>query len=134
MIIMTFRRARLRSVSRDSATSQSPTQQVQKDGSVSVAISDAPVAERVTKAYERVNGDNASSKDQIAEREKMLIKRIAHNPRDAEAYDLLGQVYLVQNNLQDAAECFEQVVALEPQNLRAVEQLKKIIKIQQSGA
>ncbi len=67
--------------------------------------------------------------EQIAEREKMLIKRITANPRDVEAYDLLGQVYLVQGNLNDAAECFQQVVAFDPHNLRAVEQLNKIKKI-----
>ncbi len=67
--------------------------------------------------------------ERVAEYEKMLIKRIAANPRDMEAYDLLGQVYLVQGNMQDAAECFEQVVSHNPRNLRAVEQLRKVKKI-----
>ena len=137
VIVMVFLRAQKRIATMSTPTTETSVtsqSQVQEDGSVAVSISDTPVAEKVAKERERGSDEEQSQDEQIAEREKMLIKRIAHNPRDAEAYDLLGQVYLVQNNLQDAAECFDQVVALDPKNLRAVEQLKKIDKIRHGSA
>lgn len=137
MVIFLFRHARkqrLVSVEKKN-TSLNTAPVLQKDGSVAVEISqDAPAdAESTTTLQKRIE-EGVSMEDQIAQREKMLIKRIAANPRDAEAYDLLGQVYLVQGNLQDAAECFGQVITFNPRNLRAVEQLNKIKKITQNAS
>ncbi len=134
VIIVIFRRAHWRN-GRMVSVADAPIQpqRVRKDGSVTVpmSISDTIIAESDVNEQKRGSVKEESSDEQIAEREKMLIKRIAHDPRDAEAYNLLGQVYLVQNNVRDAAECFEQVIELDPKNVRAINQLKKISKIQQ---
>ena len=65
----------------------------------------------------------------IAEREKMLIKRIAADPADVEAYELLGQVYLVQGNFVDAKECYQQVLVIKPQHPTALKKLRRIKKL-----
>ena len=65
----------------------------------------------------------------IAEREKVLIKRIATNPSDKEAYELLGQVYLVQGNFVDAKECYQQVLIFEPQHPTAIRKLERIKRL-----
>lgn len=46
--------------------------------------------------------------------EDILIERIAVNPRDLEAYERLGEYYMEQGNLQDAKECYRQVLRLSP--------------------
>lgn len=65
----------------------------------------------------------------IVAREKELIDRITADPRDTDAYEQLGQMYLTQGNTADAAECFQQILVLAPENLRAVEQLKRIARM-----
>ncbi len=133
LIILIFRRSHKRCVSApgDAATQQNAAEVTETpDGAVAVGITRVPgdTVALPTKVQKQLS-EEPSADEQIAEREKMLIKRIAANPRDVEAYDLLGQVYLVQGNLTDAAECFSQVVVFDPRNLRAVEQLNKIKKI-----
>ncbi len=90
------------------------------------AADDAPVAEDSFAERAQRKMDDTHG---IVEREKVLIKRIAEDPRDVEAYDLLGQLYMVQGNLNDAEECFHQVMVLDPKNLRAVEQRNKLKKL-----
>lgn len=46
--------------------------------------------------------------------EGVLIKRIAMNPRDIEAYERLGDYYSDQENAKDALECYRQVLKLSP--------------------
>lgn len=48
--------------------------------------------------------------------EEQLIDRIARNPRDAEAYEALGDSYLDSGNAVDAKECYRQVLKLRPAN------------------
>lgn len=63
------------------------------------------------------------------EYEKILIERIAGNPRDLEAYERLGRYYLEQHNYQDAKECYKQVLKLSPVNRQARIKLKKITRM-----
>ncbi len=78
---------------------------------------------------DRVESSCGEADISIAEREKMLIKRIAANPRDVEAYELLGQVYLVQGNFVDAKECYQQVLIFNPQHPTAIKKLDRIKKL-----
>ena len=63
--------------------------------------------------------------------ENILIKRIAINPKDIEAYERLGDYYLENENYQDSIECFRQVLKLSPLNYKArlrIRRLEKLIK------
>lgn len=61
-----------------------------------------------------------------SEYEKILIERIAMNPRDIEAYERLGDYYFEQNNLSDTEECYKQVLKLSPGNRKAKINIRKI--------
>lgn len=61
--------------------------------------------------------------------EEILIKRIATNPRDLEAYERLGDYYIEQGNVEDALECYRQVLKLNPVNYKAKIKTKKLEKI-----
>jgi hypothetical protein len=58
--------------------------------------------------------------------EEVLIKRIAINPHDIEAYERLGDYYLEQANLNDSLECYKQVLRLSPMHYKAKAQIRKI--------
>ncbi|KKP93042.1 MAG: hypothetical protein US25_C0030G0013 [Candidatus Moranbacteria bacterium GW2011_GWE1_36_7] len=63
--------------------------------------------------------------------EDVLIKRIAINPKDIEAYERLGDYYLESENLHDSLECFKQVLKLSPVHHKAkmrIRRLERIIK------
>ncbi len=55
----------------------------------------------------------AEMKDRL---EGLLIERIAANPKDVEAYERLGEYYMEIDSLNDAKECFKQVLKLDPKN------------------
>jgi cytochrome c-type biogenesis protein CcmH/NrfG len=58
--------------------------------------------------------------------EDALIKRIAINPRDIEAYERLGDYYLENNNFQDSLECFKQVLRLSPVHHKARLRIRRL--------
>lgn len=58
--------------------------------------------------------------------EEALIKRIAINPRDIEAYERLGDYYLERENHNDSLECFKQVLKLSPAHHRAKTRIRKL--------
>ena len=60
------------------------------------------------------------------EMEEELIKRIAVNPKDIEAYERLGDYYLNQKNLQDAKDCYRQVMKLSPGSRTVRLKMRKI--------
>lgn len=63
--------------------------------------------------------------------EEVLIKRIAINPKDIEAYERLGDYYLEGENYQDSKECYKQVLKLSPIHYKArlkIRKLEKLIK------
>lgn len=58
--------------------------------------------------------------------EEALIKRIAINPRDIEAYERLGDYYLENGNFQDSSECFRQVLKLSPTHQKARLRIRRL--------
>lgn len=63
--------------------------------------------------------------------EEVLIKRIAINPRDIEAYERLGDHYMEGENLPDALECYRQVLKLSPVHHKAKVKIRKIERLLQ---
>lgn len=61
--------------------------------------------------------------------EEVLIKRIAINPRDIEAYERLGDYYMEGENLPDALECYRQVLKLSPVHHKAKVKIRKIERL-----
>lgn len=61
--------------------------------------------------------------------EKILIDRIASNPKDIEAYERLGEYYLEIESWEYAKECFKQVIKLNPRNINARSRMRKLEKI-----
>lgn len=59
--------------------------------------------------------------------EKMLVERIASDPRDVEAYEKLGNYYEERKSYDDALSCFKYVLKLNPESKRAE---RKVMKIQ----
>lgn len=62
--------------------------------------------------------------------EDALIKRIAFNPRDIEAYERLGDYYLESRNFRDALECFKQVLRLSPVHHKAKLRIRRIERME----
>ncbi|MEI7890713.1 MAG: tetratricopeptide repeat protein [bacterium] len=58
--------------------------------------------------------------------EDALIKRIAMNPKDIEAYERLGDYYLENQNFQDSLECFKQVLKLSPAHHKARLRIRRL--------
>lgn len=61
--------------------------------------------------------------------EKLLIERIAVNPKDTEAYERLGEYYFEIRNYNYAKECFKQVIKLNPANQDAKNRMKRLERI-----
>lgn len=61
--------------------------------------------------------------------EEALIKRIAINPKDIEAYERLGDYYLESNNPEDSLECFKQVLKLSPSHQKARMRVRRLEKV-----
>lgn len=68
------------------------------------------------------------SKDKL---EAVLIRRIALNPRDIEAYERLGDYYMESENHRDALECFKQVLRLSPVHHKAKLRIRRIERMMQ---
>ena len=58
--------------------------------------------------------------------EDALIKRIAINPKDIEAYERLGDYYLENENFQDSLACFRQVLKLSPAHHKARLRIRRL--------
>lgn len=61
--------------------------------------------------------------------EEALIKRIAVNPKDIEAYERLGDYYSDIKNFKDALECYKQVAKLSPRNFKAKAKMRSLERI-----
>jgi len=66
---------------------------------------------------------------QTGPREETLIARIVENPRDAAAYEELGDCYFAANNLQDAKECYRQAIKLHPTNRAVKIKIRRLEKV-----
>lgn len=70
------------------------------------------------------------SKIEIKDRlEKLLIERIALNPKDLEAYERLGEYYFEIGNYEYAKECFKQVLKLDPKNSNVKYKMRKLERL-----
>lgn len=61
--------------------------------------------------------------------EEELIGRIATNPKDAQAYELLGDYYMDGENLEDAKACYRQVIKLLPLNREVKEKVRRLERL-----
>jgi tetratricopeptide (TPR) repeat protein len=61
--------------------------------------------------------------------EELLIERIAANPKDVEAYERLGEYYMEIDSINDAKECFKQVLKLDPKNRNVKYRMKRLEEI-----
>ncbi|EKE15781.1 MAG: hypothetical protein ACD_11C00105G0006 [uncultured bacterium] len=85
----------------------------------------------VLKSYENKNSEGEEKK-KTSERsrlEEALIKRIAINPKDIEAYERLGDYYMDSVNHIDAKECYRQVLKLSPNHFKAKSKLRALERI-----
>lgn len=58
--------------------------------------------------------------------EKILIERIAANPKDTEAYERLGEYYFEIGNWEHSKECYKQVMKLTPRNIGVRSRMRKL--------
>jgi hypothetical protein len=61
--------------------------------------------------------------------EGLLIERIAANPKDIEAYERLGEYYMEIDSINDAKECFKQVLKLDPKNRNVKYRMKRLEEV-----
>jgi len=61
--------------------------------------------------------------------ERILIERIAANPKDTEAYERLGEYYFEIENYQHSKECFKQVIKLDPMNVNVKDKMKRLERL-----
>jgi len=64
--------------------------------------------------------------EQKTKLERLLIERIAANPKDIEAYERLGEYYFDIGNLQYSKECFKQVIRLDSRNINAKSKMRRL--------
>jgi tetratricopeptide (TPR) repeat protein len=61
--------------------------------------------------------------------EEELIDRIARNPKDAPAYEELGDFYMEGGNLSDAKACYRQVIKLSPLNREVKDKIRRLERL-----
>jgi len=61
--------------------------------------------------------------------EKMLINKIAANPKDIKAYKQLGEYYMEIKSWNYAKECFKQIIKLNPGNINARIKIRKLERL-----
>jgi tetratricopeptide (TPR) repeat protein len=79
-----------------------------------------------TQKVQEERQDGVAKKDLF---EKILIDRIATNPKDIEAYERLGEYYLEIESWGDAKECFKQVLKLNPRNMNVKIKMRKLERL-----
>jgi tetratricopeptide (TPR) repeat protein len=87
------------------------------------------ISQRVTHPEEKVKPSVAPAPVIKNQLEDILVERIAANPRDLEAYERLGEYYMEQGNLQDAKECYRQVLRLSPVHRLAKIKIRRLEKM-----
>lgn len=85
-----------------------------------------PLRPMVSRRITRPEAPIQAKEEKKSQLEEILIERIAANPRDIEAYERLGDYYLDQSNLQDAKECYRQVLRLSPVHRLAKVKIRKL--------
>lgn len=81
------------------------------------------VSEKISKEPRRVS----LARDDAYE--TSLIERIALNPRDVEAYEMLGDYYIDRKNFTDAKDCYKQVLKLNPMSRGAKMRMRRLERV-----
>lgn len=71
---------------------------------------------------------NGKSKKDPKEEEQRLIIEIAQNPKNAELYKKLGNIYMKTAVWQDAVESFKKAVELNPEDQISQAKLERVLK------
>ena len=91
------------------------------------------VSQKITQPEEKIIQETPVEEEELAEAknqlEDILVERIAANPRDLEAYERLGEYYMEQGNVQDAKECYRQVLRLSPVHRLAKIKIRRLEKM-----
>lgn len=94
------------------------------------AVSQKPAMEEEEKQIRPIISDKIVKPNRRSEMkdrlEELLIERIAANPKDTEAYERLGEYYMEIGNLNDAMECFKQVLKLDPLNRNVKYRMRRL--------
>jgi tetratricopeptide (TPR) repeat protein len=104
------------------------SQPVERSDEIEVLISEEKVIRPLVRETAVHPQNMAKEKNRL---EEALIKRIALNPKDIEAYERLGDYYLESENYNDSHECFSQVLKLNPGHHKArirIRRLEMLIK------
>lgn len=97
---------------------------------IRVRQEEAETHERMTKPMISDKLVVPRSKPEIKNRlERILIERIAANPKDVEAYERLGEYYFEIENFQHSKECFKQVIKLDPINASVKDKMRKLERL-----
>lgn len=80
----------------------------------------------IKESYEKRPIPRVEVKNQL---EKVLIERIAANPKDMEAYERLGEYYFEIGNYNHAKECYKQVMKLNPSNIGVRSRMKRLERL-----
>lgn len=67
--------------------------------------------------------------DKVFEDESVYIEKIAKNPRDTEAYRMLGRLYVSQKNYSDASASFMEIIKIKKSDFEAENMILKIKKM-----
>lgn len=96
------------------------------DSGIEETISKPVISEKITRPEQvEMPKDDA--------REEALIGRIAENPRDAVAYEELGDYYFATRNMRDAKSCYRQALKLHPTNRAVKIKIRRLEKFFEKG-
>jgi tetratricopeptide (TPR) repeat protein len=88
------------------------------------------VIEKIVKPILSAEVAVPKSKPEIKNRlERILIERIASNPKDTEAYERLGEYYFEIENYEHSKECFKQVIKLNPMNVSVKDKMRQLERL-----
>ncbi len=99
---------------------------VLKEVSRSLGDSIAAKSEETVRVFRRRRVTQSGQK-RLSEEE--LIDRIARNPKDAPAYEELGDYYMESENLSDAKACYRQVIKLSPLNREVKDKIRRLERL-----
>ncbi len=92
------------------------------------SLESPPVSRPMVSAAATHPDDERARARESNPRETELIARISANPKDFEAYEALGDYYLEIGNLQDAKQCYRQVLKLSPAQRVAKIKIRRLEK------
>ncbi len=82
--------------------------------------------ERIEKAEALAAAETDDPRVKLKEEEQMLIIEIAKNPRDAELYKRLGDIYIRTEEFDDARQSYETALELDPNDASVQNKLARV--------